>query len=197
MKIDFTNYPICDTDVWVNICLGKVAEQVFVKYGKLVMADIVEDEILKWYANDKFTHIASDFDDYKKNGSIYVIDHLIDLTGEERKILEFALYELGFVNGFQTQQRNRGEYVSAIYADHFVSTFMASNDNEFQPGGKGNQDFDGLLVKNWNDVLRDIGISDVERIQLNKQVEVDRKRMDQHYENTREVRSLDAKLQSL
>jgi hypothetical protein len=197
MAIDFTKYPICDTDIWVNICLGRVSDHVFSRYGKLLMADVVEHEILKWYENDKFTFIASDFDKYKQSGSIFVIDHILHIPTQERLMLEQMLYELGFKHGFKNAQKHKGEYASAIYADHFGCTFMASNDNAFQNGGEGIQDFDGILVKNWNEVVQDIGLEHKDRIRANKFVEHERKRMNQHYENTKKDRMMDAKLKAL
>jgi hypothetical protein len=194
--IDFTKYPICDTDVWVNICIGKVAHQVFDKYDKLLFADTVEIEILKWHTDKKFSFIATDFDTYKENGSIFVIDHLVHLTGEERQILQTTLYELGFSHGFHIAQKNKGEFASAVYADHFGCTFMATNDHAFQPGGKGAQDFSGLEIKNWNEVISDIGVADGERIKLNRHVESERKRMDKQHQESAQQRILDEKIKA-
>ncbi len=44
--IDLSKYPICDTDIWVDAVLADLEEALIKKYGKIIVADVVEKEIL-------------------------------------------------------------------------------------------------------------------------------------------------------
>ncbi len=48
MNLDYTKYPICDTDMWVYLYLSDFSNRIFQKYKKLIFADVVEQEILAW-----------------------------------------------------------------------------------------------------------------------------------------------------
>ena len=43
---ELSNYPICDTDIWVDVILVKLDDELIGKYEKIVVADVVEKEIL-------------------------------------------------------------------------------------------------------------------------------------------------------
>jgi|GEM_PF-911801 hypothetical protein len=178
---ELSKYPICDTDIWVNLCLGGLLSEVFKLHSKLVVADVVEGEILNWRKSGKYCFIADEFQKYKKNGHILVIEHDKHIPAPQRKILERILYDLKFQNDFKNKppEENKGEFVSAIYADYFKIPFMKSNDNAFQEGGKGREAFPDLLVKNWNDTLRELLKDDRQRISIAKKVEEENKRMNQ------------------
>ena len=52
--IDMTQYPICDTDIWVDAVLSELENNLIKKYSKLVVADVVEKEIIKFRSNNTF-----------------------------------------------------------------------------------------------------------------------------------------------
>jgi len=187
MSLDFSEYPICDTDMWVNICLGDLASRIFEKYGKIVFADVVEKEILEWEKNEKFAWIASYFRRCKEDGLITVIYHDEHLDEEEREFLEGILRDLNFKYGFRDQphEKNKGEFVSAIYADHFGLPFMKTNDGAFQEGGDGKKDFPDLKIKNWYDIVEEFAVDFDEKVQIRNQVAEARKRMNYHYEQVK------------
>src|SRR5690606_27411567 len=100
MKPDFSQFSICDTNIWVNLCLGNILPEFFWTYDKIVVADVVENEIIKWKKGDKFSFIATKFEDYKNNNSILVIEHDVHVIEEDRPFLEKMLFDIGFTQGF-------------------------------------------------------------------------------------------------
>ena len=67
---ELSNYPICDTDIWVDIVLAKLDDRLIEKYKKIVVADVVENEILKFGKNEYFKVIAEKYEVLKKNEKI-------------------------------------------------------------------------------------------------------------------------------
>ncbi|EGC93283.1 hypothetical protein HMPREF9402_1035 [Turicibacter sp. HGF1] len=178
--IEFSRYPICDTDIWVRICLGNLFDVIFKKYKKLVVADAVENEILKWEReNSNFTFIANKYNDYKDKGLILVIDHMKDIRVEDRLILEQILFDLGFESCFYygMSEKDKAEYVSALYADYFKMPFMKSNDHAFSDGGKGKVLFPKLLVKDWYKTTEELIFDTMVRIRIRSLVDEKCKRM--------------------
>ncbi len=68
-------YPICDTDIWVDAVLSNLDGTLIDKYHKLIVADVVEKEILNFKRNESFQVISDKFLGYKRSGKIIVIDH--------------------------------------------------------------------------------------------------------------------------
>lgn len=50
-EIDMTQFPICDTDIWVDAVLSKTDELLIKKYGKIIVCDVVEYEIMCFKSN--------------------------------------------------------------------------------------------------------------------------------------------------
>jgi len=185
-NIDFDKYPICDADIWVYLCLGNLSGRVIDKYEKVVFADVVEKEIMAWdNKHDKFQFIASSYQEYKKQGKIKTIYHEVHMKENEQKILEqILLEELSFTNGLRNDpsEKNKGEFVSALYADHFNIPFMKTNDNEFQEEGRGRILFPDLKIKSWYDVVENICESQEEKIRVRNLVEQKEEQMNRERE---------------
>lgn len=199
-KIDFDKYPICDADIWVYLCLGDLSGRVIDKYEKIVFADVVEKEIMAWdNKNDKFQVIASSYQNYKKQGKIKTIYHKIHMTASEQKVLEQVLLEeLSFTSGLKNDPReeDKGEFVSALYADHFNIPFMKTNDNEFQEGGRGRVLFPDLNIKSWYDVVENICESQDEKIKVRSLVEKKQEQMNREREKQKMLLRLQNKFNS-
>ena len=163
---ELSNYPICDTDIWVDAILAKIDEKLIKKYQKIVVADVVEKEIRKFQKNPYFKIIAERFEEYKKNDEIIVICHS-DIDEETRKFLEKQLvdcdsrFETGLAD--KPHEEHKGEIVSAIYAKHFECPFLKSNDGAFHDGEIGQVAFPDLIVKNLEDMLNDLSDTREER----------------------------------
>lgn len=161
---DYSKYPICDTDIWVNLCLGGIEEKLFEKYRKVFFASVVRDEIVKW-SSGKYSFISEKlFERVESRHAIVIeIDDLdkIDKQIIERQLIEDCGYELGFSTP-KWNRRNMGEYLSAIIADHFSIPLMKSNDHLFNEGERGRELYPDLVVKNWNSTVVDL-ISDIKQ----------------------------------
>lgn len=156
---ELSNYPICDTDIWVDIILAKLDDALMEKYEKIVVADVVEKEILKFGKNEYFKVIAEKYEVLKKNEKIIVIEHSA-IDEEDKKFLEKQLVDCNsrFQTGLEDfpHEEHKGEIVSAIYAEHFECPFLKSNDGAFHEGNMGRIAFPDLVVKNREDMLRDL-----------------------------------------
>lgn len=184
MNAEFSRYPICDTDMWVYLCLSDYCNRIFDYYGKLVFADVVEQEILQWEnKNEKYKHIARMFKKYKADGLAIVIQHEVHISPEDMEYLEQSLKDLDFKYGLKSdlQEKNKGEFVSALYADHFGITIMKTNDGAFREGGKGREEFPDLKIMNWYDVVEEFGYDQNEKIRIRKLVEEEEVKMGYFY----------------
>lgn len=156
---ELSNYPICDTDIWVDVILAKLDDELIGKYEKIVVADVVEKEILNFGKNPYFKVIAKKYEVLKKNEKIVVIEHS-DIEEEDKRFLEKQLVECDdrFKTGLEDSphEKHKGEIVSAIYAEYFECPFLKSNDGAFHEGNMGRVAFPDLVVKNREDMLRDL-----------------------------------------
>lgn len=185
MSAEFKKYPICDADMWVNMCLSGFCNRVFVKYGKLIFADVVEQEILAWKIHDdKYKRIATEFLDNKSKGKILVIHHSTHIDESSREILEHALIELDFQHGLinDPKENNKGEFVSALYADFFEIPFMKTNDSTFQEGGQGKKAFPDLLIKNWYELVEELAENQNEKMRVRRLVDSEQEIMNRRFE---------------
>lgn len=156
---DLSFYPICDSDIWVDINIAKIETILFEKYKKIVIADVVYNELLKWGNNKEFSFIATNLKRYIKENKIVIIKH-DKIEEEERKLLEKQLLEtkLNFISGLSDfpHEKNKGEIVSALYAKHFELLFLKSNDGIFKGENAGRKAFPDLVVKNRMQTLNDL-----------------------------------------
>ena len=180
--VNLSVYPICDTDIWVNAVLAKLDEELIEHYGKIVVADVVEREILNWKTNDSFSVIATKYLEYRDSKRIIVIYHRYINTVDQR-FMEKQLIECN--DRFETGLRNippekhKGEIVSAIYAIYFNLLFLKSNDNAFKEGEMGKVAFPELIVKDLEDMLQDLLEDDMERGKHRQLIQDNRALMDE------------------
>lgn len=200
MRPNFSEYRICDADIWVNLCLGDLLPRAFSVYEKLVFADVVEGEIVAWDKHDtSFSYIAKEFAYHKSNNNILIIQHGIHLDNDERSILEGVLYRLGFQHNFKNEppEKNKGELVSAIYADHFGIPILKTNDNMFQEGGLGKKEYPDLNIMNWYNVVEDLVLDSREKIRIRAQVEQESKKMGHQFQKAKEEKKKEVALEKL
>ncbi len=158
-----SKYPICDTDIWVDVNLVHIENLLFDKYDKLIFADVVEGEILKFSKNGQYNFIANNYLSYRDKGRIIVINHT-DFSDELRKLLEKQLFDLSYAYGFKFSdglayipyEEHKGEIVSAMYAKQFNIPFLKSNDGTFKKGNAGQMAFPTVVVKNRRKTLVDL-----------------------------------------
>lgn len=155
--------PICDSDIWVDLCLGDIEENLFKKYKKVYFVSVVRDEIIKWKSG-KYSFIAKKLEKKinENKAEIIEIEKIDSLDREiiEKQLIEDCGYELGFSTP-KDKRKNMGEYVSAIVADYYGIELMKSNDHLFNEGQRGKELYPDLEIKNWRqtvvDLVEDIG----------------------------------------
>ncbi|BDG81247.1 hypothetical protein BSF_29760 [Bacillus subtilis] len=174
---DFSKYPICDTNIWINLCFGDALNYITKKHPILLFADVVENEIMKFKSNKKFSRIATDFEVYKNQGVFFVIEHEKHIEPEIQEMMENSLYELGFEYGLDKLEKDKGEFVSALYADEFNIPFMKTNDGTFRTGNRGNNEFPDLYIKDWYAITEEYIENLNERIRVRKLVDAERARL--------------------
>lgn len=188
------NY-ICDTNIWVKACLGKVVESFFETFGIVAFADGVENEILKWSTNkNRFETISSTFIEHR--GKSLNVIYLTDIDPVNQSLIKRQLSDFGFNNLDNSSQtiKNLGEYLSIAYAYFLDIPFLQTEDVEFYESIDLQNRFKGIEIVTWNEIATKITRNDNERIQLNKLIEREQKIMNT---KRREPESLEEKLQRL
>lgn len=158
-----SKYPICDTDIWVDVNLVHIENLLIDKYEKLIFADVVEGEILKFSQNNQYNFIANNFLSYRDNEKIIVINHT-DFSYGLRMLLEKQLFDLSYAYGFKFSdglayipyEEHKGEIISAMYAKQFNIPFLKSNDGTFKQGNAGQMAFPTVIIKNRRKTLVDL-----------------------------------------
>lgn len=186
---------ICDTNIWVKACLGKVLDRFFYNFGLITFADGVENEILKWSRNDnRFKEISSKFEEHR--GTKLNVIYLDDIDSFNQILIKKQLKEFGFDNLDNSKDtiKNLGEYLSISYAYFLDIPFLQTEDVEFYESIDLEKKFKGIQIVTWNDISGIITQSDKERIKLNKAIEEEQKLM-----NSKKVRAepLEEKLKRL
>ncbi|MEF9952654.1 MAG: hypothetical protein RSA01_00425 [Clostridium sp.] len=164
-RSEFSKYPICDTDVWVNLCHAEIESQFFNIYEKVHFSFAVEKEILRWTSNPTYSYISEKFNSAVSNGNAIVINES-DLTDEDKKYISQILSEdFGIMDCFKRAFngfKNAGECISGVIADHFEIPFMSCNDGLFN-GGRGSKLLPDLCIKNWDKTLDSIVTNELEK----------------------------------
>lgn len=175
--LELAQYPICDTDIWVDAILSNLDADLVNKYNKLIVADVVEKEILSFKKEPNFKIIAEKFLVYKNTQKIIVINHS-DIDEEDCRFLEKQLIDCDsrFKTGLadNPHEKHKGEIVSAIYAEYFEIPFLKSNDSAFHEGNIGKIAFPNLLVKNLEDMLNDLNLNSRKKCECRKLIKDNR-----------------------
>lgn len=192
---------ICDTDIWVKICIGNAILDFHKSYKKIYFSDIVENEILKWEKHDgRFNEIGKKFLELKKIGIIEVI-YLNDQNEFIQQIIRNELGTYGYydLDNKKNKIKNLGEYASAVYATQFEIECLQTDDNEFKDGGNGKVCFPDLIIKSLSDILSDI-FEHKQRISVMTLIEKESDIMNKHkqkYKEEQEKNDLFKKLSSM
>lgn len=143
--------PIVDTDIWVFLIQSGYEKRLIKHYGFLFVSDIVEQEILKWNRNQGNSKaIALKFEDYRSDEKIRVIQ--IDSFDDfEQKVINHQLQDYGLQH-VGVMEKNKGEFVSLIYALHKNLKRFKTNDRNFLTEIEEAVKKE-ITITNWNDLL--------------------------------------------
>ena len=189
---EYRKYPICDTDIWVYVCLGGIEDKLIRKYKKILMADVVVQEISAWNIDGyKYNYIYHNFKKYLDNNDIIEIKHT-EINEEDKCVLEVSLYQYGFENGFENlpKEEHKGEIVSAIYADHFRIPILASNDGAFKEDGDAFEMFEDLEVYDWLKIAEILTNKAIEKVKLMTKVDTEQSNMNRNNKKFKEKQSV-------
>src|SRR5690625_4265568 len=145
---------ICDTNIWVNVCIGNVHDVYFERFKKIGIADAVKNEIVKWNRNeDEFKKICTLFCEYE-NKNLFIIN-LNDLDSVTKKIIENELKQAGFIDLDNSNKTidDLGEFVSFLYAYHLEIPYMHSSDSNFSEEIQSStilSKYKGIEIIMWN-----------------------------------------------
>lgn len=122
--------PIVDTDIWVFLIQSGFDQRLIQRYGFIFVSDTVEQEILKWKRNHgESQSIALKFEDYKEAGKIRVIDYEsfdeLEQSIINHQLEDYGLQHVGII------EKNKGEFVSLLYALHKELKIFKTNDRNF------------------------------------------------------------------
>lgn len=179
---------ICDTNIWVNVCLIEKTNLFFKSFNSLYFADSVKNEISKWGRDDnKYNKIHSVFEENERLKSFEVI-YLDQLDSVTKNIIEQQLREFGFSEWDNKNSviKDLGEYISVLYAYHLEIPMLQTDDINFYESIDMVNRFKDIEIMTWNDIASKLTTSDKERISLNKVVETEKQNMREQYNHARE-----------
>lgn len=160
------NQPIVDTDIWVFLVLSGFYKRLIKYYGRLNFSDTVEQEIMKWQGNiGNSRQVAAAFKEMKAADKVAVI-HFEDFTYREQLAIQHQLSEYGLKH-VKTAEKNKGEFVTYLYALNKGIKRMKTNDRGFAATvGPQSQ----LTLVNWEDILDNYSNSPKEKTEARKVV---------------------------
>lgn len=167
--------PIIDTDIWVFLIQSGFDQRLLQRYGFIFVSDTVEQEILKWNRNHGDSRsIAVKFKEYKEVAKIRVIDYdsfdALDQAVINHQLEDYGLQHAGII------EKNKGEFVSLLYALHKELKVFKTNDRNFLNEIEKTI-HQKIRITNWDELLDKYSTSikekaEARRVTENKQVKM-------------------------
>lgn len=192
---------ICDSNIWINVCLGEIHETYIKKYSTIGVVDVVKNEILKWERNEgRFKEIFNLFLQYENQGLTIINNSSVDLITQ--KIISQELIRFGYtdIDNRDKTIEDLGEFVSLLYAYHLEVPYIHTEDMNFHEDVQMNElysQYKGIEMMTWNQVSRNITNSDSERLALNQRVTKENEVMGIQRKKTKEKQEMKEKLNAL
>ena len=165
---------ICDSNIWVNVCLGEIHETYIRKFSTIGVVEVVKNEILKWQDTPgRFQKISTFFLEYENNGLAILDGNNVDPV--TKKIIDQELNRWGFkdIDNRSKTIDDLGEFVSLLYAYHLEVPYIHTDDGVFGEIIKTDDlytQYKGIEIISWNQVSGDLTDNDSERMALNQKV---------------------------
>lgn len=178
--------PIIDTDIWVFLIQSGFDQRLLERYGFIFVSDTVEKEILKWNRNHgESKSIAAKFEEYKEAAKIRVIDYesfdALDQAIINHQLEEYGLQHVGIV------EKNKGEFVSLLYALHKELKVFKTNDRNFlEEIEKSIQE--QIRITNWDELLDKYSTSIKEKAEARRVTENKQNKMKEQTIQNRDPR---------
>lgn len=167
--VEYSLYPICDTNILIALNLGKVFDAFLSSIKNLNVADKVKDEMENKFVNsDNYSYFLNVFDE--KN--VRIIDESIFTPKVHQSICAtLRQYKIQNFMGIKAYTKDAGEFASALYAVNLDIKKVYTNDMVFITSYGQEHIFKNLIFVNLNDTLAEF-LSNKQRIQVNAQIQM-------------------------
>jgi hypothetical protein len=175
-KITFKNYPVCDTNILIDLQLGNVFERFLTNENKINIVDKVLDEMRNLFSySPSYGQLLLTIE---KNANVYIVPETI-FTSDQQSTIKHTLKMFPIKNFFGKKAfgKDVGEFASAVYAIYLQIQQFYTNDKKFIEKYQHNPFFTNLLMLNLNDILNKF-LSNPERIRANQIIETKNSKMD-------------------
>lgn len=178
--------PIIDTDIWVFLIQSGFDQRLLQRYGFIFVSDTVEEEILKWNRNHGDSKsIAVKFEEYKEAAKIRVIDYdsfdTLDQAVINHQLEDYGLQHAGVI------EKNKGEFVSLLYALHKELKIFKTNDRNFLNEIEKSI-HQKIRITNWDELLDKYSTSIKEKAEARRVTENKQKKMKEQTIQNRDPR---------
>lgn len=162
-------YPICDTDIWINVSKLNKYDIIFTQYENIFISDAVREEIENKASDDseQFKCALDGFKNMYQKKKVYCmrLNNKTHFNEEEKALAQHYFVQSGInyneeTGRFVGRARNVGEKVSVIYASIHNLPMVLSRDSGADKFAS--EHFKRVPIKRYEELLRDYGYSEQE-----------------------------------
>ncbi|UXR38044.1 hypothetical protein MUA41_00835 [Staphylococcus simulans] len=165
---NYHKYPIVDTDIWVSLVFSKYYKRLIKKLGHLTFSDVVAREIKRWDKNQSDAkEISTKFTEMLEKQKISIIT-FEEFSYYQQMSINHQLQEYNLQN-VNISERNKGEFVSLLYALHLDIKLFKTNDHKFAKALDEHTKTQ-IHIMHWEEILKEYSESFKERIYIEKLV---------------------------
>ncbi len=179
----------CDTNIFVDFSLIPKFQDFIDRYKRLNISDAVYEELKDWSRNYYEYSFIYDNLIEQINCETFVVIKEDDFPNIKKLIvrrrLESVYSLLEQIPQENKKHLNKGEIVSAVYAEVIGSPFIQSNDNF--PGELKSIEFGNIIFYNRMDILRELCNSIQECSHFDNLINLNRKKMDKSFVKSKKV----------
>lgn len=187
MKVEPLGF--CDTNIFVDFSLISKFQEFINTFKRLNIADAVFDELKDWSReNYDYSFVFDNLERQFKEETCILIkeSHFQPLQKQIiKRRLESVNKLLNDIDQERKKHLNKGEIVSAVYAEVIGAPFIQSNDNF--PGELKRTEFGNIKFYNRMDILKRICVSIKESQHFNDRINRERRKMDKSFRNSKEI----------
>ena len=127
MELNFSDYPIVDSNIIIDFSLVKQFNNLLRFEGNIIVADKVKQEIERKYSSNKYSFILENLDN-----NIIMVTHK-NFSNKQMEAMKKTLLNFKIKNCIGTKflAKDYGEFASAIYAVYLGIKLMLTNDKKF------------------------------------------------------------------
>lgn len=179
----------CDTNIFVDFSLTDKFLNFIDKFKKLNIADAVHTELLDWSRdNYDYSYIYNNLIEQIEKENILLIEFK-KFSPLQKEIIERRLEGINeLLENFSQEKKkhlNKGEIVSAVYAEVTNAPFIQSNDKF--PGELKNSEFKNIIFLDRRDILKELCVSFKEVEHYDREINREREKMNVSFKKSKEV----------